>query len=245
MKIKFAFLTGSILATLTLSGPAFAQDQQQTQIGAQQNVQRLDEQAVRDFVQQMEQDITSIRRGGDASELQQWTRNNVSDAAVFSSQQVVTRQGQPKVNITANFTKQELLALGRVAMSDTHDMSNMLQNYNLQIRVTNVRSLGDRAAVVETEIDQSGTLAPGQQQGVQTSSAQDQQNGTASNEQGDPTGSTDQAAGSDQNQQGQAQQASGQLNFQSQANCTYLLTLDEGGGQVQIGMANCAGTTSL
>lgn len=205
MKSASLLMVGTIASGLMLTGGAFAQQQNQ-QNQQSMGQQELNFHEVRQYFQTIEQNISEWIQSGNLNRLRQWTMNNIADNAVLSGSRSIWGNDQHKIFMSATLTKQDLLALQRFALSSMPDLANRLDNYSLDIQVTNIRPVGDSAAVVSTQISESGTLTSspqafgtsrnqsaysGQQFGMDSGSqttgqrfSQDNQSGQQSNQDG-------------------------------------------------------------
>lgn len=250
MKSLVTLLAGTVLSAAMLAGPADAQQQMQGQQMQQRSQQGLNPQDVRQYIQRLQQDISQIMQSGNVNRLRQWTQNNVADGAVFSGTRAIWADDQRKAFVSATLDKQDLLWLQRFALSSMPDFANRLEDYNLSIEVTNIQPIGDSAALVTTQISESGSLSGAQQmsgsvgQGQFTTGAGEQQFSQGGQQFGQ--GQSDQRSGQQQFRRGGQQFGqAGQLSLETEATCSHVIQRSPNGGRLQIGMSTCTADTTL
>lgn len=229
----------------------FGQQQQfngqmgQQQFGQQQ--QTLSEQSIRNFFQRAEDTLRQTVQSQDLSRLQQYAKQYLSEDATIASASELYLGDNHVATTIAKVTDQTLVdALG--VAGPALQGRRLVSNYDLDIRVRNVKMLpGQQVARVTTVIQEQGTFggpaprvaqAPGQQQWGQGQqfgqSGQGQQSWSQDSRQGSGTGFGVGRGGGVQ-QQG--------IDFQSRATCTHLISLEN--GQIRIGDTFCRDMTRL
>jgi len=253
---RFVLLAGTIVSGLMLTTAAYAQQPTQQQSPQQQQQpqqqdqsgQQLSGRDVRQFMQRLERDISQIMQSGNLDRLRQWTQSNIADGAVFTGTREFFADGQRKLFVSANLTKQDLLRLERFAMGSMSEFSEMHQNFNLNIQVLNVQPIGESTALVKTRVSETSTIeSPGTTgagrfgQRQQSEDRQDQITQGAGQRDTD-----DQQFGRRQRGQQFAQRGSqGPLQIETQATCTHLLKRSEDGGRIQVAMQTCEAETQF
>lgn len=224
MTVRKALVAGAAVAAFALAGQAEAQQKQQ----------QLSEQEVQQFFQQAEQTMTRAVKKGDFAQVLDWAEKNIADEATFSASLDLVAGEERKGFVSVTLNKDDVVKLGGVftgMLSGMH--GDAIQDYSLQIEVTDVTPIGSDAAMVRTEITESGTLRMPQV--------------TAAGSKG--------AAARQQQEQKQAAQPSGQpprgqagaqsAEFEAVADCTHLVRRAETGGDLMMGLTNCQGETRL
>jgi hypothetical protein len=199
-------------------------------------------------MQRVERDINQIMQSGNLDRLRQWTQSNVADGAVFTGTREFYADGQRKLFVSANLTKQDLLRLERLVLGSMSEFSDLHQNFNLNIQVLNVQPIGDSSALVKTRVSETSTIeTPGTSgagrfgQRQQSDDRQDQFTQGAGQRDAD-----DQQFGRRQRGQQFAQRGpQGPLQIETQATCTHLLRRSEDGGRIQVAMQNCDAETQF
>ncbi len=263
--IRILFI-GTAVSTLALCGAVSAQQpggqqfgntsQQNSNQGGQQ--QQISPGEVRSYFRQVENQINQAVQSGNPQSLHQWTQNNIADSANF--QAVIEIGGQnsvgagPKEIRVLSLSKNDMLRRQRAAFSLAPEILNMVENYDLGIRVQNVHPIGNDAAVVKTRISETGTIgnASGRQFGA-NSGMETQGMGP---QQGQSQGRNEQSQAQNQDAQGgpwgargfrqRTGQTSGQgqgqgVSFDAEAECTQLVQRDPNSGRLTIGLSNCTG----
>ena len=171
MALTRVLLVGTAMSALMVCATSFAQQpgSQQFQNPMQQNSNqqgeqqgRLSPREVRTYFRQVEGQINQAVQSGNARRLEQWTQNNIANGANF--QAVIEIGGQngpgrtPKEIRVLSLNKNDMLRRQQVAFSMAPQFLNMVENYDLGIRLVNVQPIGNDAAVVKTRISESGTI---------------------------------------------------------------------------------------
>jgi hypothetical protein len=253
---RFVLLAGTVVSGLMLTTATYAQQPTQQQIPQQQQQQQQQDQSgqqlsnreARQFMQRVERDINQIMQSGNLDRLRQWTQSNVADGAVFTGTREFYADGQRKLFVSANLTKQDLLRLERLVLGSMSEFSDLHQNFNLNIQVLNVQPIGDSSALVKTRVSETSTIeTPGTSgagrfgQRQQSDDRQDQFTQGAGQRDAD-----DQQFGRRQRGQQFAQRGpQGPLQIETQATCTHLLRRSEDGGRIQVAMQNCDAETQF
>jgi hypothetical protein len=252
---RFVLLAGTVVSGLMLTTATYAQQPTQQQIPQQQQQQQQDQSGqqlsnreARQFMQRVERDINQIMQSGNLDRLRQWTQSNVADGAVFTGTREFYADGQRKLFVSANLTKQDLLRLERLVLGSMSEFSDLHQNFNLNIQVLNVQPIGDSSALVKTRVSETSTIeTPGTSgagrfgQRQQSDDRQDQFTQGAGQRDAD-----DQQFGRRQRGQQFAQRGpQGPLQIETQATCTHLLRRSEDGGRIQVAMQNCDAETQF
>src|SRR5262249_6750793 len=240
----FVLLAGTIVSGLMLTAATYAQQPPQQQIPQQQQQQdqQISNREARQFMQRVERDINQIMQSGNLDRLRQWTQNNIADGAVFTGTREFFADGQRKLFVSANLTKQDMLRLERFVLGSMSEFSDLHQNFNLNIQVLNVQPIGDSSALVKTRVTETSTIEnPGTTgagrfgQRQQSDDRQDQLTQGAGQRDAD-----DQQFGRRQRGQQFAQRGpQGPLQIETQATCTHLLRRSDDGGRIQVAMQNC------
>ena len=257
MTATCAVRLAATVAILLLPAAASAQQWQQRQgtgqsqgQGQQQSSRNQGiEQEVRAFLQQTEQRISRAVQQGDEGALRDMTENHVADSANFAVTMQVSGSGRtPKGMRTSVADKQDMLRRQAAMMSLMPDMLNMVQNYDLSIRVLDVEPIGDNAAVVKTRISESATL--GSRQVATSTDAPNRQSfnraGTSSTAQFDQqTAATGAGSGLQSgSQQRDSQTRRQSMSFNAIADCTQLIQRDRTENKLMIGISNCSAELS-
>ncbi len=245
MKSLSTIVAGSAASVLLLTGFALAQQQQQSQNQSQQLTNR----EVRQFVSQIERDISQMVQSGNLSRMRQWTQTHVADNAVLTRTNSIETEGQTRAIGSVTITKPDLLRLQRFVLSSMPEKLHSVEDYRLEIQVVNIRPVGDSAALVKSRISERATLVPRQgETGGRLGQGQQQQEFT--------TGQGPGAQGGDEfedehdqtfekrgprRQPGRGQQ--GGLQLESQATCTHLIEKNPDAGRLQIVMGICDAQT--
>ncbi len=172
MALTRILFVGTARSALMLCAASSAQQPggQQYQNTMQQNSNQqggqggqLSSQEVHSYFRQSENQISQAVQSGNARQLQQWTQNNIENAANF--QAVIQIGGQnassAKEIRVLSLNKNDMLQRQQVAFSLAPELLNRVQNYDLSIRVINVQPVGNDAAIVKTRISESGTIGRG------------------------------------------------------------------------------------
>ncbi|WP_349370212.1 hypothetical protein [Salinarimonas sp.] len=208
MPIRTSLASALPLAALLLAGPAAAQDQ----------MQMLGEDQVRDFLSGLSEDVRQAVETRDAQQIRQWTQETIADGAVFMVSSEVYRDDERTAFSVANLDKEDLLALQGFGLSSMMDQGGpQLQDVSWEIEVEEVRPIGPNAATVATRITESATIAA-------------------------PDGQAMAQAGETQAGQAQDVQATGAIRgarFESTSDCHHLIQRAPDGERLQIGMTTC------
>jgi hypothetical protein len=251
MKSLPTIVVGSAATALMLGGFAFAQQQphqQQYQQGQAQQYQQgrsqpLSNREVRQFMGTIERDVNQMVQTRNLSRLRQWTQSNIADNAVFSRTNAIETEGQSRFIGSVTMTKAELLRLQGVGLSSMSERLGSVEDFHLDLRITNIQPVGNDAAMVKSRISERATLMPTQ---GETGGRAGQQGGyTTGQGQGVHPGEEfedEQSRGrpSPRSQQGQQ----GGLQLESQATCTHLIERNPDSGHLQIGMGICDAQTN-
>jgi hypothetical protein len=188
-------------------------------------------------MQRVEREINQMMQSGNVGRLRNWTQANIADNAVFSGTRRFSLREPSNAYASITLTKQDLLRLEQFALSSMPDITSQLEDYNLNIRVTDVQPIGDSAAMVKTRISETKTLrSPGAQ-------AEDRQQGTTGRRQGEASGESDR----DQQRSRGGQRRDdrrGSAQLETQANCTHVIERTDG-DRIQFSMGICDAGTDI
>jgi hypothetical protein len=140
-----SIMAGTMLAGLVLvAGPA----------GAQQQVSK---QEVQGFFQKAQQELTEVVKAGDVERLTRLVQEHVADGANFAVSMEVVAGDRRKAFTTVSLDKQDVIRFQRIVLT-TLEMRDAIRDYELRIEVTEVNPMGADAALVQTRINDSGSL---------------------------------------------------------------------------------------
>jgi hypothetical protein len=241
MKSLPTILVGSAATVLMLNGLAFAQQQPDQQKQHQQDQgQQLSNKEVRQYLSTVERDINQIVQSRNPSRWRQWTQNNIADNAVFSRTNVIGTEGKSTVIGAVTITKPELLRLQGTGLSSMSEKLGSVEDFHLELRVVNIRPVGDGAAMVKSRISERATLMPTPGEAAGHASQQREfTTGQARSSQPSEEFEDEQAGG----RRPSRSQQSG-LQLESQATCTHLIERNPDSGHLQIGMGICSAETT-
>ncbi|MCT7374203.1 hypothetical protein [Chelativorans salis] len=228
MNTTRAIFAGTAASLLVLAGPA----------GAQQQGQNLTEDQVRSFFDSMEQETMQAVQAGDFQRLIGWTQNNIADEATFSVTNEIYRGDDRKGFSAMTLGKGDVLGISRAAVGMMSGMNNgqPVQDYSLQVEVTDFKPAGPDAATVTTEITESGTLSMPPAHTAAASQPDDETLQTGSTQ-----ADTQQQGSGQTSAQGEAQS----LQFEATAQCSHLIHRGETGDQLVMGLSTCQARTNL
>lgn len=204
---------------------------------AQNTSQGLSEEEVRSFFDTMQQDMTEAVEAGDFERLVEWSQDSVAEEATFTVSNEVYRGDERKSISIVTLDKEDMMRLGQAAAGMMSGMQGQpVQDYSLEIEITDFTPIGTDAANVTAEFTESGTLAV---QPPQTADA-GQPDETVQ------TGSVEtdgQQAGSGEEI---TQMAGGQsLRIEATAQCNHVVHRGETEDQLVIGLSTCQARTDF
>jgi hypothetical protein len=252
MKMLSTIVAGSAVSALLLSGFAFSQQQQSQQQYGQDRGQQVGGREARQFMSQIERDVNQMVKSGDLSRLRQWTQNNVAEHAVLNRTNAIETEGHSRIVSSITITKPDLLRLQRFVLSGLSDKLNNVEDYQLNIQVQNVESIGDSAAIVKSRVSERATLMMHRGEGGRFGQRDsEQREGQRDRERDFTTGQgprSDMQSGEDDEGQSRRNRPTfrgqqGNLQVDLQANCTHLVERNRDSGRLQIGMGVCDATT--
>lgn len=128
-------------------------------IQAQQQ-QSLSAEEVKSYLQSAEQELTQAVETGQYQKAIDWSERNIADgASFFVSEEFYVGEVRKSFTV-ASLNKQDMLQLGRIAVGIMSGMQGQpIENYALNIEVTDVQAIGPDAATVKTRISESGSFA--------------------------------------------------------------------------------------
>lgn len=130
-------------------------------VQAQAAQQELSEQAVKDFLDSAEQEMTQAIKAGEYQRVVDWTRQHVADDATFFVSGEIYVGDQRKGFAVLSLNKKDMLQASQVALGMLSGASGeSVQDYFLDIEVVGFHALGAEAATVDTRITEKATLAP-------------------------------------------------------------------------------------
>jgi hypothetical protein len=205
---------GTAACLLLASGPLQAQ-------------QDLTEEDVRGFFDSARQDLSEAVQSGEFDRVLDWSRNNIADGATFSVSNEFYSGDERKGFAVASLDKQDMMRFGRAAVGMLSGMQDRpIEDYSLEIEVTDVQLVGPNAATVTARFTESGALALADEHMAAASGREDDLQ----------TGSTG----------AEPQRASGQtLEFEAAAECSHLVYRGESEDQLRLGMSTCKAETRL
>ncbi|MCV0396251.1 MAG: hypothetical protein K5872_04245 [Rhizobiaceae bacterium] len=216
MKVALMGATAGLLMT---TGPLHAQEQ-------------LADEEVRGFFDTMQQIVTESVEAGEFDRLLDWTENHIADGATFAASNELYVGEDRKGFGVVSLDKEDMMRFGRMAlgmMSGTDDQP--IENYSLQIEVSEVAPAGPDAATVKVDYVESATFAV-----PETAGARDelQTSSTGADAREPDTGGD-----------GTAQAGKSSVEFTATANCEHLVTRGKTGGELVIGLSTCEVRTEL
>lgn len=142
-------LCAAAAAVLATAAPARAQPDQEPLSAA----------AVEDFFGRMEQDAVRMVRSGAFEELLDWVTDNIAEEATFAVSETFHAADRPKGFAVLFLDRRDVLAFTRSAVGMMSAMPDgALQDYSLEIQVTEVIPAGPDAATATTRIVESGSF---------------------------------------------------------------------------------------
>jgi hypothetical protein len=239
MKLS-TIVAGSAASVLLMSVNALAQQQSQPYQQQYQQGQQLGNREVRQFMSGIEHDVNQMVQSGDLSRLRQWTQNHVADHAILNRTNSIETEGHSRIVSSVTITKPDLMRLQGFVLSSMSDKLKNVEDFRLDIQVTNVEPVGDSAAIVKSRIKEHATLAPHKGEG----SRMGEQRGDYTTGQGqrNPEAGEDFDEGRQRGRQPfRGQQAN--IQIEAEATCSHLIERSRDGGHLQIGMGVCDATT--
>jgi hypothetical protein len=239
MKSLPTIVMGSAASVLMLNGFAFAQQQPYQQGQALQ----LSSREVRQFVSQIEREISQMVQTGNLSRLRQWTQNHVADNAVFNRTNSIETEGQSRAIASTTITKPDLLRLQRFVLSGMSEKLNSVEEFRLDIQVINIQPVGDSAAMVKSRVSERATFAPQDESGGRVGQQREFTTGQGRDAQAGEEFEDEQPRGQQRSRQSTRGQQAG-LQLESQATCTHLIERNRDAGRLQIAMGICNAETN-
>jgi hypothetical protein len=149
-----AILAGSAALVLAAAG-ASAQTASQ---GAQDHA--LSEQEVQNFFRDTEQTITQAMKSGDFAAVQEWAAKHVAEDAAFSPTIEFFGGGERKGFTSLTLNKDDMMKVGGIVGGVLSGPNRQgIEDYSLEITMTDFKHIVPNAALVKTEIRERGRLA--------------------------------------------------------------------------------------
>lgn len=194
-----------------------------------------------DFFDRMDQNATEAVEAKNFEALLEWAQDHIADEAVFSATNEITIGGERKAFTVVSMDKQDMLRFGRMATGMLSGMQgDGLQDYSLEIAVSQVTPVGADAATVDVQYTETATLSAPQGMAAADAGSDDTQ--TAATEAGEDG---DARAGETAAAAAPAGEAAGRtMTVTATADCTHLMRRGEG-GDLMIGLSSCEARSSL
>lgn len=146
-------LAGSAALLLAAAG-AQAQTQQTSKD------QQLSEQEVEKFLGDTEQSLTQAVKSGDFGKILEWTQSRIADGATFTAGMEFYAGDERKGFTSLTLTKDDMVRLGGISAGILSGLQKeAIEDYSLQIEMTDFTPIGPNVAMVRTEITESGRIA--------------------------------------------------------------------------------------
>lgn len=218
---------GLAAGALVLGQAAIAQQYQQQEQQIQQRMQQQGQgqqglaQEVRNFIQEAENQLTQAVQQGNASQIRQWTQQNIAENATFTTLMQVSHRSSTPSSLRAEYTdKQDMLRKQAMMFSMAPELLQLVQDYNLDVQIQNVEQIDNNAAVIRTRISELLTLGGmGQQQSGQQKQGRGQLGAALSG-------------------------AGAHTSISGIADCKQLIYRSQDTGRLVIGMSNCRAETT-
>ncbi len=152
-------LAGSAALLLAAAG-AQAQTQQPSQSQTPSQEQQLSEQEVQDFLDDAQESMTEAVNSGDFGKILEWTQNSIADGAVFNAGMELYAGDERKGFTSLTLTKDDMVRLGGISAGILSGLQRgAIEDYSLEIEMTDFTPIGPNAAMVRTEIVERGRLS--------------------------------------------------------------------------------------
>jgi hypothetical protein len=210
LNLRTSLASALPLAALLAAGPASAQDQ----------MQRLGEDQVREFLTGLSEEVQTAIEARDPARIRQWTQDTIADGAVFMVASEVYRGDERQAFSVVNLTKEDMLAFQGMALSSMMSQGGpQLQDVSFRVEVENVDPIGPNAATATTRITESATIAAPQGQAM--------------------------ARPADQAHAVEATGALQGARFEATSTCRHLIQRAEAADALQIGLTTCQSRTDM
>lgn len=147
MRNVFALGMTSALAALRMfSAPAYAQQQDIT------------EEEVRSYLEQLQQEAMDIVRKKEFERIDEVTNRHIAEGMVFAVAGEMMKEGRRKTFIAATLERADVMALKHQAVGVMKGID--IQDYTLDVEVSEVRAHGAGAATVKATWTDSGAIHP-------------------------------------------------------------------------------------
>ena len=187
--------------------------------GAQAQSQELSEQEVQTFLSDAEQTLAEAARSADFAQILDWTKQRIADDATFTIGMNIFAGETRKGYVSLTLTKDDMVGLGGISAGVLSGMQkDAIEDYSLTMEMTGFTPIGPNAAMVTTEMTESGRI------GIPAAG------GSADAQSGTPA---DRA------------QAAGAAAMEATAQCSHIIQRAAGAKELQMGLTTCLADARL
>jgi len=201
-------------------------------VGAHAQDQQLSEQEVEAFLEQTEQSMTQAVQNADFDKVLDWTENRIAEDANFSMALEIFAGDERKGFTSLSLSKEDLVKLGGISAGVLSGMKkDAIEDYSLEIEMTDFTPIGPNAAFVQTKMTERGRIAfpP-----MASSPTQDEQGASTS---------AQQSGAADTQPRGQAGGQAAEM--EGTVQCSHIIQRSEGSQDLQMGLTNCKGEARI
>lgn len=200
-------------------------------VGAHAQDQQLSEQEVEAFLEQTEQSMTQAVQNADFDKVLDWTENRIAEDANFSMALEIFAGDERKGFTSLSLSKEDLVKLGGISAGVLSGMKkDAIEDYSLEIEMTDFTPIGPNAAFVQTKMTERGRIAFPEKDSGETAGAPD-------------SASSAQSSTADTRPRGQAGGQAAEM--EGTVQCSHIIQRSEGSQDLQMGLTNCKGEARI
>ena len=224
-------MSSAMAALLVFAAPAHAQQQDIT------------EEEVRSYLEQLQQEATEIVRGKEFQRIDEVTDRHIAEGAVFAVTGEMMKNDRRKTFMAATLEREDVMALKHKAVGMMQSID--IEDYTLDVEVSEVRAHGPGAATVKATWTDSGAVsvaapvAAGQMETGQLQPGQPQ----ATAPETTAPGTAPQTARQTAQEQTEQQPEAGKLTFERTFECHHVVQRE--GEDLKIGLTTCQAEVRL